>query len=190
MVLKNFGGVPVLKFLQTRALDFPYPYYLSVIFPGIFSQTNVQKIWFQVFQRVERPQFFSVESLGMRLYFTIHIFFKTAVLQQLFDITRNPYEFLILHVDSHTNTVISHALDDVKTVTRSIASMLIPPVGQLSGICQFFRKRCKCPMVGPGSSYKNSMVGLKKVCKFLACVQSSSLSQKKSGEETSVNHCR
>ena len=76
MVLKNFGGVPVLKFLQTHALDFPY--YLSVIFPGIFLQTNVH---------VEYPQFFSVESSGMKLYFTIHIFFKTAVLQQLFDIT-------------------------------------------------------------------------------------------------------
>ena len=47
------------------------------------------------------------------------------------------------------------------------ASMLFPPAGQLSAICQFFRKRY--------SSYKNSMVGLKKVCKFLACEQTSSI---------------
>ena len=32
IVLKHFGGVPVLKFLQRLALDFPY---LSVIFPGL-----------------------------------------------------------------------------------------------------------------------------------------------------------
>ena len=55
------------------------------------------------------------------------------------------------------------------------------------------RKRYKCPTVGPGSSYKNSMVGLKKVCNFLACEQTSSIlqiSQKKSGEKMSVNRCR
>ena len=141
MVLKNFGGVPVLKFLQTHALNFPY--YLSVIFHRIFLQTNVQKIWFQVFQHVECPQFFSVESSGMKLYFTIHIFSKQPFYSN----------YSTLHVDSHTNTliIISHALDDVETVTRSVASMLIAPVRQLSGVCQLFRKRCKCPTVGPGS---------------------------------------
>ena len=69
----------------------------------------------------------------------------------------------------------------------------LSPAGQLSGICEFFRKRYKCPTVGPGTSYKNSMVGLKKVCKFLACEQTSSIlqiSQKKSGEKMSVNRCR
>ena len=38
IALKKFGDVPVLKFLQKLALDFPY---LSVIFPGTFLQTNV-----------------------------------------------------------------------------------------------------------------------------------------------------
>ena len=35
---------------------------------------------------MERSQFFSVESLGVKLSFTIHVFFRTAVLRQIFDI--------------------------------------------------------------------------------------------------------
>ena len=32
------------------------------------------------------PSFFSVDSLGVKLWFTIHIFFRTAILRKLFDI--------------------------------------------------------------------------------------------------------
>ena len=82
---------------------------------------------------------------------------------------------------------------DPRQKDRLMSKHALSPAGQLSGICQFFRKRYKCPTVGPGSSYKKSMVGLKKVCKFLACEQTSSIlqiSQKKSGEKMSVNRCR
>ena len=42
IVLKHFGGIPVLKFLQRLALDFPYNY-LSVIFLGLSYRKMYRK---------------------------------------------------------------------------------------------------------------------------------------------------
>ena len=43
-MLKNFGGVPVLKFVQRLALDFPYC--LSVIFREMYEMYRKFKKWF------------------------------------------------------------------------------------------------------------------------------------------------
>ena len=63
IVLKNFGGVPVLKLLQRLALDFPI--YLSVIFPRLPYRQMYGK-----FQKV---------VLGFLLHVTRSIFFRAIL---------------------------------------------------------------------------------------------------------------
>ena len=75
-------------------------------FSRTFLQTNVQKMYVTL-------SVFSVESLGVRLQFTIHIFLRTAVLRILFDI-----RFSSKHCDfSRVCLLVKKAS---KTVTRSI----------------------------------------------------------------------
>ena len=71
---------------------------------------------------MQSPQFFSVECLGENLQFTIHIFFRTAVLRKLFDI-RFSYKHYNL---SRVCPLVKMAS---KTVTRSIGhSPFIKPL--------------------------------------------------------------
>ena len=82
------GVITVLKFLQKLALDFPYIVcnFSQKIFTDKLCIENFYKR-FSVFQRLcNALKFFPVESLRVKLQFTVHIFFKTAVLQKLFDI--------------------------------------------------------------------------------------------------------
>ena len=60
-----------------------------------------------------RPQFFSVESLGVKLQFTIDIFFRTAILWKLFDI-----RFSYKHCNFSRICLLVKMTS--KTVTRSI----------------------------------------------------------------------
>ena len=112
--MKNLGGVPVLRFLQRLALDFPY---ICLQFSRDFlTDKCIEKFekCFQVVQYMYRPQIFSGESLGVKLQFTNHIFFRTAVLRKLFDI-----RFSYKHCNfSRVCLLVKMAS---KTVTRSIA---------------------------------------------------------------------
>ena len=81
------GVVTVLNFLQTLASDFPH--ICLQFFPGKRLQANVYKILksgSKAYSCMQRPQFFSGESLGVKIYFAIHIFFRTAVLRKFLDI--------------------------------------------------------------------------------------------------------
>ena len=86
IVLKKFGSVSVLKFLHRLAFDFPCNFSRDLILTDV-SIENFKK-WFQVFQRMKRPQFFSGESLGVKLQFNIDFFFRIAVLRKF--LTRLP----------------------------------------------------------------------------------------------------
>ena len=98
------GAVTVLKFLQKLALDFPY--ICLQFFPGNFYK--------QMYRKLKKKVLGLLESLRVKLYFTVHIFFKTAVLRKFFDIG-----FSNKHCDfSRVCLLVKMAS---KTVTRSIA---------------------------------------------------------------------
>ena len=100
-------------------------------FPGTFLQTNVQKILksgSRSSSACNALNFFSGESLGVKLQFTNHIFFRTAVLRKLFDI-----RFSYKHCNfSHVCLLVKMAS---KTVSRSILQRSIFKL-TLDLICQ------------------------------------------------------
>ena len=67
MVLKNFGGVPVLKFLQGLALDFPYT--CLQFFQGLSYRQMYRKFKKVVLGLLAHitPSIFSMHSLGVNL---------------------------------------------------------------------------------------------------------------------------
>ena len=115
IVLKKIGSVSVLKFLQRLALDFPCNFSR-----GFLTDTCIENLkkWFQVFQRMKRPQFFSAESLEVKLLFTIHVFLEQPFWRKLFDI-RFSYKPCI-----NFSPVCLLVKMVSKTVTRSI---IFPP---------------------------------------------------------------
>ena len=94
----------MLKFLHMLALDFPYiclQFFLgNFLLEEKFLKRNVQKILKTSSSKcscMSHVHIFSVELLGVNLYFTTHIFFffffffKTAVLRKLFDMRFSYY---------------------------------------------------------------------------------------------------
>ena len=94
----------MLKFLHMLALDFPYiclQFFLgNFLLEEKFLKRNVQKILKTSSSKcscMSHVHIFSVELLGVNLYFTTHMvfffffFFRTAVLRKLFDMRFSYY---------------------------------------------------------------------------------------------------
>ena len=78
------------KFLQRLALVYiRVSIHLSIIFPGLSYRQmyrKFKKVVLGLPEHVTLSIFSSIEYLGVKLQFTNHIFFRTAVLRKLFDV--------------------------------------------------------------------------------------------------------
>ena len=124
-MVKNLGGIPVLKFLQRLALDFRK--YLSVIFPGLSYRQMYRKflkVVLSLLVRVTPSNFFS-RILRIPKMYVLERAERSFGLQIIF-LSEQPFYGNYSTLDSHTNTVIFlRVCLLVKTESKSVTGFMM-----------------------------------------------------------------